>query len=95
MAGLITAADLAKGHPGNRVTVQRGTIVTPGAWDYAHEHGIEIAFGEAEDADGIARRVVHAIVDQLRKSLGREPSREEALCVVRAVMQKARDEAGA
>ncbi|MEA4884130.1 MAG: hypothetical protein VB144_10855 [Clostridia bacterium] len=100
---LITAADLAGKKAGDRVDVAKGTIVTPSAWDYAHEHSISIIVADgglvmvghacASEADEIASRIVKTIVGQLRAELGRVPTRDEAIALVRAVVERARTEA--
>lgn len=98
---LITAAELAGKKTGDRMTVPKGAIITPAAKDYASEHGICIV---SEDGTAIVRgrpvkheddasRIVRGILGELRRELGRVPTRDEAVGFVRAVIERARQEA--
>mgnify|MGYP007127620429 CR=1 FL=1 len=98
---LITAAELARKKPGDRMIAPKGAIITPAAKDYASEHGICIVSedgvaivhsrpGAREDDAG---RIVRGILGELRRELGRVPTRDEAVGFVRAVIERARQEA--
>ena len=98
---LITAAELAGKKTGDRITVPKGAIITPAAKDYAGEHGICIV---SEDGVAIVRcrsctyeedagTIVKGILGELRRELGRVPTRDEAAGFVRAVIERARQEA--
>ena len=98
---LITAAELAGKKPGDRIIAPKGAIITPAAKDYASEHGICIV---SEDGVAIVRgrpgtheddasRIVRGILGELRRELGRAPTRDEAVGFVRAVIERARQEA--
>jgi len=98
---LITAAELVGMKTGDRMTVPKGTIITPAAKDYAGDHGICIVSedgvaivhsrpGAREDDAG---RIVRGILGELRRELGRAPTRDEAVGFVRAVIEQARREA--
>jgi hypothetical protein len=97
---LITAAELADRKPGDRVTVPKGTIVTPAARDYASEYGIcvvsedgvAIVRGRSGTHEDDASRIVKGILGELRRELGRAPTRDEAIGFVRAVIERARQE---
>jgi len=98
---LITAAELAGRKAGDRITVPKGAIVTPAARDYASEHGIcmvsedgfVIAQGRPGTHEDDASRIVRGILGELRRELGRVPTRDEAVGFVRAVIERARQEA--
>jgi len=98
---LITAAELAGKKPGDRIIAPKGAIITPAAKDYAGEHGICIV---SEDGAAVVRgrpvmheddasRIVRGILGELRRELGRVPTRDEAVGFVRAVIERARQEA--
>ena len=98
---LITLAELAGRKAGDRITVPKGAIITPAARDYASEHGICIV---SEDGAAIVRgrpvmheddasRIVRGILGELRRELGRVPTWDEAVGFVRAVIERARQEA--
>lgn len=86
---LLTAADLQEKAHGSYVVLPRGTIVTPGAYDYAREHSIKISFDNEARPDEVGRRVVDSVLREYEAATGRKPSREEAVAVVEAVVKKA------
>lgn len=98
---LITAAELARKKPGDRMIAPKGAIITPAAKDYASEHGIcivsedgvAIVHGRSCTYEEDAGRIVKGILDELRRELGRVPTRDEAIGFVRAVIERARQEA--
>ena len=86
---LLTAADLEGKARGSRVVAPRGTIVTPGAYDYAREHSIEITIDNHACPDEVGQRVVSSILRQYEATTGVRPSRDEAVAIVEAVVRKA------
>jgi len=88
-SNLLTAADLEGKARGSRVVAPRGTIVTPGAYDYAREHSIEITIDNDVCPDEVGQRVVSSILREYEATTGVRPSRDEAISIVEAVVKKA------
>jgi len=89
---LLTAADLAGQKPGSTVTMPRGSIVTPGAYDYAREHSISIRIDAGVCPEEVGRKVVQAALREFESAAGRKPSREEAITLVESVVNRILEE---
>lgn len=85
---LLTAADLAQQEPGSTVVMPRGSVITPGAYDYAREHSITIRIDSEACPEEIGSRVVKVVLDEFQRSAGRKPTRDEAIALVEAVVKR-------
>ena len=86
---LLTAADLEGKASGSRIVAPRGTIVTPGAYDYARAHSIEITIDNDVCPEEVGQRVVSSILREYEAATGVRPSRDEAISIVEAVVKRA------
>lgn len=88
-SNLLTAADLEGKARGSRVVAPLGTIVTPGAYDYAREHSIEIFMDNDACLDEAGQHVVSSVLREYEMATGVRPSRSEAISIVEAVVKRA------